>query len=335
MALLGAILTGVVAGSLFVTVQAAGAARDLLLSLDGPTQVTQQSPYPSGQILAKDDLEGKYHIWLLTQREATGKVGADGLDHDWTQTELHTLDANLANTPAALYAKVDGVRLMLFIGDLTGTAGDVPGGLCRSECAGFYQSGFFMGGGLIGLNQGYYDHNTPAFDQTIVDHELTHRFHPAIAAILDPAVKTILGGKDYLALPEFTGTRVDSPMCNDKAIMALRSMSGSSLDDPHVNFEEGVAETSEIYISGYRAFMMAYGPELDGEGCGAYIGPLTDELLADTFLQADALYRLWQDQVFAGFGYDSGGLLVPGAVAIPDQLYPSLWPSALPSEQDN
>ena len=320
--LMGAVLTGTIAGGFLFTLGAGQAAKSLVLSFDGPTQVSQQSPYSVNSVITKDDLQAKYHIWLLTQKGATGKSDAAGVDHDWTQTELHTLDANLANTPALLYAKTNGSRLSFFIGSLTGIYGDVKGGVCRQECGAFYDQSFFFDGGLIGLEQRYYDINTPAFDQTIIDHELTHRRHTIIASTLDPQIKALLAGHDYLALPEFSKAAAAAKGSRG-AIIALRSFADAVSDDPHINFEEGVAETSEIYDLGYRAFMMAFGPELNGVGCEAYTTPVSADLLAAAFPAADAFYRLWQDQVLDGFGYDEQGSMVPGALAIPTQLHPS------------
>jgi len=65
--------------------------------------------------------------------------------------------------------------------------------------------------------------------------------------------------------------------------------------------------------------MLAYGPELNGQGDEGYLTPVSAKWLAAQFPQADALYRLWQDQLFDGYGYDQQGSLVAGAAAIPPQ----------------
>ena len=328
-ALLGAALTGILIGSVLLTIGVAQAAKDLMLSLDGPIQVSQQSPYPANSVITKDDLDAKYHIWLLTQSQATGHPDAAGEDHDWTQTELHTLDANLANSPPRLYAKVNGFRLSFFIGSLTGSSGDVPGGICQQNCDGLYEQSFLFGGGLIGLDQNHYDIHTEAFDQTIIDHELTHRRHQLIAARFDAEVKTILAGSAYARPSDLIDPALPDKPGHTRAGLALTSLAGVSSEDPHVNFEEGVAETAEIYLEGYRAFMAAFGPELNGAGTKANPQSVRAELLAATFPQADALYRLWQDQVFDGFGYDQQRALVPGSAAIPPQMVPGHLPQAV------
>ena len=111
-------------------------------------------------------------------------------------------------------------------------------------------------------------------------------------------------------------------MCQALRSFAAGTGAGS---EPYVNFEEGVAETSEIYIQGYAVFMMDFGPELNGAGYAAYDFPIASEFLAATFPGADALYRLWQDQIFGGYGYGNDGALVPGAQASPTQLDPVTW----------
>jgi hypothetical protein len=312
-----ALIAGLCVGTFFLTFSAGKVIKDFWLSLDGPTVVAQQTAYPESQFITKDDLNQKYHIYLLTQRQATGRDDAAGRDHDWTEAELHTLDLNLANTPALLYAKIGGARLSLFIGSLVGVGGDVPGGICGQECGGLYDGSFFFGGGLLGLDQRYYDLGPPAFDQTIIDHELTHRRYPLIAAGFEPALQSILGSKAYLALPEFSAAALT--VRPERAVLALASLAEVDSDDPHINFEEGIAETSEIYTQGYRTFMLAYGPELNGQGDESYLTPVSSKWLAAQFPQADALYRLWQDQIFDGYGYDQQGSLVAGTAAIPPQ----------------
>ena len=323
--LLAAVAVGAAAGTLLLTVRGGDAATHFLLSLDGPAVVAQQSPYQPGQALSAEGLEQKYHIYLLAPGQVDGRPRSAGFARDWSQDELRKLDIDLSNTPAQMYGTAGGARLTLSIGSLDGIGGDIAGGVCKQDCGGFYDAPFYFGGGLVGFNQGYFDLNTAAFDQTLVDHELAHREHQIIAAGFDPAVRSVLGDIPYLSLPEFSGTDLPPGICSAKAILALRSLSGAPSDDPHIDFEEGVAETSEMYIGGYRTFMAAYGPELNGRGCGSYALPPDAELLAAEFPQADALYRLWQDQVFWGFGYDETGMLVPGPAAIPGQLDPATW----------
>ena len=68
-----AVLIGVSVGTAFATFRAGDALKDFLLSLDGPAIVAQQVPYAADQAFTKNDLEGKYHIFLLTQTQATGQ----------------------------------------------------------------------------------------------------------------------------------------------------------------------------------------------------------------------------------------------------------------------
>jgi hypothetical protein len=309
-----AVLIGVSVGTAFATFRAGDVLKDFLFSLDGPAIVAQQAPYAADQAFTKDDLENKYHIFLLTQSQATGRLDTKGADHDWNQAELRKLDFNLANTPAAWYGTRNHMRLSFYIGSLTGIPGDVEGGVCIQKCGAFYDGGFRDGGGLIGLNQGYYDLNGAPFDQTIIDHELTHRLHSLIADQLDPGVKTILGDADLLENPALSDPGA-ADGCSAKALLALRSLADVKSDDPHVNFEEGVAETSEIYLEGHRAFLESFGPIMDIWICGGGDDEVSNEDAMFYFPQAQALYELWQNQVFAGYSYDEEGALVAPVAA--------------------
>ena len=147
---------------------------------------------------------------------------------------------------------------------------------------------------------------------------------------MDPQIKAILAGHDYLALPEFS--KATAAKGSRRAIIALRSFADAASDDSPINFEEGWPRPQKSTIWAIRVFMMAFGPELNGVGCEAYTTPISAELLAAAFPTADALYRLWQDRVLDGFGYDEQGTMVPGALAIPPRLGSSSWPSTLASQ---
>jgi hypothetical protein len=304
-----------------------------------PSVVAQQNPYRDDLPLTREMVQNKYQIRLLAQDEVGSGFDPPTSQAGWSQSELHLIDRNLANIPAEMYEEVNGRQLSIFIGSLAGSRGDVVGGVCGNQCGGIFDFVYNGYGGLIGLDRGSYNEKNPSYDQTILVHELTHRKYYETRAAIAKDLKSLLDGNNYLKLPEFS----DQSRVNDStaryAIMALKSFASGEDNpkNPHLILPEGVAETSEIYCSGYAVFMMEFGPELNGGGYTAYEFPIMDNFLANEFPQADALYRLWQKDIFGGYGYNPfDGSLVKGDLAIPAQIDPTTWlQSPIPSDSGN
>ena len=292
-----------------------------------PVVVAQQNPYREDLPLTRAMVQNKYHIHLLTQDEAGAGWAPKTPQTDWTQTELHLIDQNFSNIPAEMYEEVNGHQLSIFIGSLTGASGDIAGGVCSDQCGGIFDFDYDAYGGLIGLNRAAYNEQNVSYDQTILVHELAHRKYYEMRQAMARDIKALLAGNDYLNLPEFNGpSKVDDP--TRYAILALKSLAAGDDNpkDPHVILTEGVAEAAELYCAGYAAFMMEFGPALNGKGYAYYELPVMDIFLQGEFPQADALYRLWQKAIFGGYGYQPfDGDLVSGDDAIPEQMDPATW----------
>jgi len=293
-----------------------------------PVVVAQQNPYRDDLPLTREMVQNKYHVRLLNQDEVGPGFDPPSPQAAWTQDELHLIDQNLSNIPAEMYEEVNGHQLSIFIGSLTGSPGDVAGGVCDQQCGGIFDFAYNAYGGLIGLDRHAYNQKNSNYDQTILVHELTHRKYYETRKAIAKDLKSLLDGNGYLKLPEFSDQSKVADSTARYAILALKSFAAGEDNpkDPHMILPEGVAETSEIYDSGYTVFMMAFGPELNGQGYAYYDFPVPDSFLQSEFPQADTLYRLWQKNIFGGYGYDPfDGSLVKGERAIPAQIDPATW----------
>lgn len=255
----------------------------------------RQTPYPETKHLTESDIENKYSINIVTEKDALAQLGiANEADPkaptEWTQAQLHLLDQDLANLPPSAREKINGHEVSFALGGIN----DIKGGDCSGVCDGMFMQNYNDGGGLIILGPNTYKPENEIGALRMFTHEdVGHREDYATNHATKPAIEKILGDLSSLHLDQIKAT-------NDyttHVIEALKSFAGgdSNLENPHQIFVEGVAETAALYVQGKAAFI---------DGYGQFIGKD----------KAEALYNLYKTEFFDRFQFNDNREMITTSI---------------------